>query len=351
MKNRYSLSFFSMGTLMSLVSYDDGAQPVLEKSALAVRELDRTLSRKNPESDLSRLNDGGWSNGLCGGPDSGARGRGCGWSNCESGAPGDDGGDSGDSGGWVRVDGDLRFALEEAVRFSEKTGGAYDPTLGLLSDLWSEAARKGVLPEPPEAEGLLPGRPASTERARVDLSRPDMVRLGEGVSIDLGGIGKGYAADRIMELCKGRISTGLFSLGTSSIAALGGRPDGEDWTVGLRLPEKNAFSCFGVLRLRDLHISTSGDYESEFTIDGNSYHHIIDPLTGYPADTDLRSVTIISESGAMSEAYSTACLVMGLEKARAFHQKEQTFEAVFLTKTQKAICTPGAQKLFTSNRR
>ena len=101
-----------------------------------------------------------------------------------------------------------------------------------------------------------------------------------------------------------------------------------------------------MIRLRNQFLSTSGDDQQCFVKDGRRYHHIFDKGTGYPSDKGLRSVTVIADSGAMSEAYSTAPHVMGLDAALEFQKCEGGFEAVFVTSDQRVVCTPGAQEIF-----
>ena len=171
-------------------------------------------------------------------------------------------------------------------------------------------------------------------------------RLGPGQSVDLGAIAKGYAAD---QLCKvfdaNEIPRALADLG-GNVLAWGDRPDGAPWRVGIQDPahpdDKNAL--VGVLEIVDSFAVTSGSYQRYFEQDGKRYHHIIDPATGYPADSGLTSVTLVagtgSGSGAMCDAYSTALFIMGEEKALDFWRSQlngSLFSLVLVTEDGRVV--------------
>ena len=128
--------------------------------------------------------------------------------------------------------------------------------------------------------------------------------------------------------------------------ALGTKPDGSAWRIGLQDVDGDEASYFGILSLRGLFLSTSGDYEQSFVRNGRRYHHILDKSTGFPADSGLRAVSVVAKNGALSEAYSTALFVMGLEKALEFQKITGSFEAVFVTSEKRVVCTPGLKRNF-----
>ena len=180
------------------------------------------------------------------------------------------------------------------------------------------------------------------------------VTLGAGQAIDLGGIAKGYTSDCVEAVFReNKIESGKISLG-GNVFVLGGKPDGADWRVGIRDPQdENALAA--VLTLRDAF--TSGGYERYFTENGNTYHHIIDPSTGYPADSGLLSVTVVAEAngpdfsgpgnGTMCDAFSTALFVMGEERALEFWQTGgYDFDLVLVTADGRVIITDGLSDRF-----
>ena len=135
----------------------------------------------------------------------------------------------------------------------------------------------------------------------------------DGVQIDLGGIAKGYTSSRIMDIYKEKgVTSGLVNLGGNA-QVFGTKPDDSLWRVAVQSPDSED-EYLGVLETKDKAIITSGGYERYFEKDGVRYHHILDPRTGYPADSGLMQVTIICDDSVIGDALSTACFVLGLDE-------------------------------------
>lgn len=131
----------------------------------------------------------------------------------------------------------------------------------------------------------------------------------EGMKIDLGGIAKGYTSSKVMDIFKENgISSAVISLG-GNVQTLNGKPDGSDWRVAVENPADTG-SYIGVLSIKDKAVITSGGYERYFKQDGKTYHHIIDPANGYPANNGLTSVTIVSDDGTLADGLSTSLFIM-----------------------------------------
>ena len=140
------------------------------------------------------------------------------------------------------------------------------------------------------------------------------VKLGKNMKIDLGGIAKGYTSSRVMQIFKDcGVTSGLVSLG-GNVQALGTKTDGTDWQIAIENPDKSS-DYIGVVSVKDKAVITSGGYERYFEKNGKTYHHILDPKTGYPAESGLKSVTIVSDNGTLADALSTSLFVMGKEDA------------------------------------
>ena len=156
------------------------------------------------------------------------------------------------------------------------------------------------------------------------------------MKIDLGGIAKGYTSSRIMDIFKENgITSGLVNLG-GNVQALGTKTDGSNWRVAVQSPDEA--------------VITSGGYERYFEQDGVTYHHIIDPKTGYPAENGLVSVTIVSSDGTLADGLSTSLFIMGEEKAAEFwkaHSDE--FEAILETDDGTIYVTEGLKDSFTTD--
>ena len=157
-----------------------------------------------------------------------------------------------------------------------------------------------------------------------------MLSLAEGVQIDLGAVGKGYTGDIVASLLKERgVTSALLDI-DGNIHMVGSRPDGSKWTLGIRNPF--ADGRVGVLEAEECAVVTSGGYERYFIgEDGERYWHILDPKTGYPAESGLASVTIISKEGRLCDVLSTAVYVMGLENAEEYWKENGGLEMLLVT--------------------
>lgn len=214
----------------------------------------------------------------------------------------------------------------------EKSGGAFDFTLGAVSDLWSF----GSDPHIPDSAGLADALSKSGYE-KINFA-DNVLEIADGAVLDFGAAGKGIALDEIRaSLADKRIKEAVVSVG-GSILLMGDK----EFTVGIRNPEGNSGSYIAKLHIPEGCVSTSGSYEQQFEENGRTYHHILDPETGYPVDNGLISVTIISESGILSDALSTACFVLGYEKGKTLAQGYGC-GAVFVTKDKK-VYVEGAEK-------
>ena len=172
----------------------------------------------------------------------------------------------------------------------------------------------------------------------------------EGMKIDFGGIAKGYTSTRLMDILQEQgISSALVNLG-GNVQALGDKPDGSKWKVGIQDPENNS-DLLGILSISDLAVITSGGYERYFEEDGKTYHHIIDTRTGYPADTGLLSVTIVMQDGTTADGLSTFLFAAGEEKAVEFWKEHYgEFEMILFTADERLLVTEDLRDIFTSDR-
>ncbi len=209
----------------------------------------------------------------------------------------------------VTVSADTFSLLEESLRIGRLTGGAFDPTISPLVSLWKQAAQRKRLPDKRELESAS----IRVDYRKVILDREAFsVRLLPPVSaIDLGGIAKGYAAEEAARLLLSRgVGSALVEPG-GDIFALGTKPGGKPWVVGVQNPfEESDFITR--LSVSDAAVVTSGNYRRFFEIEGRRFSHIIDPRTGWPADL-VPSVTVIAPHGAEADALATAVSVLGVD--------------------------------------
>ncbi len=220
--------------------------------------------------------------------------------------------------------------LNAAVSYSRTTDGAFDPTVFPVVEQWKEAADAVPVPE------------LKSVGFENIVITGQVAKLENGASLDLGGIAKGFAAQKSIELLQqAGVETALLSLG-GNVQTLGAKPDGSKWAVGIADPDAPSEHAAVVEFEGSMALVTSGGYQRYYDIGAERYHHIIDPKTGFPAENKLASVTILAKNGTMADAYSTALFVMGLEQAVDFWRHQTDFEAVFILKDGSLLATEGA---------
>ena len=239
--------------------------------------------------------------------------------------------------------------IARAKEYRDATNGAFDITIAPVMDAWGFTGDSFRVPEQSELDTLL--KKVNSDAIQMLGSPSDSVTLGEGQAIDLGGIAKGYTSDCVEAVFYDHeIENGKISLG-GNVFVLGTKPDGSDWRVGIKDP-RNESGLAAILSLRDAYAITSGGYERYFEENGKTYHHIIDPSTGYPADSGLLSVTVVAAdngpdwagagNGAMCDAFSTALFVMGEEQALDFWRNGgYDFDLVLVTEDGRVVITAG----------
>lgn len=243
---------------------------------------------------------------------------------------------------------ELKQDLISLLEVSERSNGAFDCTLGTLIRLWNMDAWSRA-----EEEGFIPPTKEEITEALIDAGYDkikitgDTIYLPSGIQLDLGAAGKGIACDRVAAFLAGKqVSGAVISVG-GSVVTYGAKPDGSPWRVAVVDP-LNPSSRLGILTLSgEWYISTSGGYERFVEADGIRYHHILDPATGYPADSGLAGVTIICHSGLLSDALSTACFVLGVEDGLALAESYGA-QALFVTTDGQLYMTSGMEELFSS---
>ncbi len=155
------------------------------------------------------------------------------------------------------------------------------------------------------------------------------VSLKNGAEIDLGGIAKGYIADKVAAYLKSQgVTSACINMG-GNVVTIGEKPGGRPWTIGVRDPKGTPDQSEEVLSLKDASVVTSGTYERFFLLDGTRYHHLLNPETGMPVQNGLASVTIVGERSALCDALSTACFVLGEDASRPILDQYGVF-AIFL---------------------
>lgn len=303
----HTRSFLSMGTTVTVTLYT-GDSAEAEAAFLTCRsilnELEALWANRDENSEISK-----WNGSAEGGP----------------------------------LDARTLTLLQTARSVSNATNGAFDLTVAPLVGLWETCGEENRLPRTEELTELLAHVGAPT----LTLTDQSLLKADPQTKIDLGGIGKGAAMSALIDYLKGTsIAGGLVSFG-SNVAVFGKKPNQKPFTVALRNP-KNTGGTVGKLMLAEGQVlSVSGDYERFVTIGETRYHHILDPKTGYPAQTGLASVAVIAKDGALADALSTALFVMGKEASQAFYKNgAYSFEAVFIESDGRVTLTDGLSDIW-----
>ena len=325
---------FAMDTYMEFTAYGKNSEKAVDAAIEEVQRLDELLSAQNNKSEVYALNE---------------RGN-------------------------LKVSADLAELIEQGKEIFQETDGLFDDTIYPVMKLWGFPTGEYYVPtkgEVQEALALVDGEkveiqtqdPAHTSGKDQDETKQkndnssekdktiSYVTLGPNQQIDLGGIAKGYTGQQLAELFESYgVSSALVSLG-GNIQAIGTKPDGSSWKVGIRDPEGGQQDYIGILSVKDKAVVTSGGYERYFEENGQTYIHIINPKTGYPAEGDLLSVTIVSKDGTLADGMSTALYIMGFEKACQFWQLHRDeFDVILITDDGKIHISDNLQKDFQSER-
>ncbi|MGM1047211.1 MAG: FAD:protein FMN transferase [Bacillota bacterium] len=239
----------------------------------------------------------------------------------------------------VQVSDQTFDVIQKAYDYTKQTEGRFNLAIGPLVTLWNIGNEGAHVPDQSKIDELIP----HSQYNQVELN-PDTreVYLKEkGMEMDLGGIAKGYSADVIAKyLTDNGFKSAIIDLG-GNVLALGQKPGGHKWTIGIQDPDLSRGNPIGNLKVENQTIVTSGVYERFFEEDGKVYHHILDSDTGYPVDNNLNSVTILTDSSIDADALSTSIFSMGLEKGLEFAEQLDKAEALFITKDKKVYITSG----------
>ena len=294
---------FVLGTVCSVTLFDQAEGRVYKEIFARIREIENLMSVNIPASDVSRVN--------------AAAGI----------QP-------------VQVHEDVYKVIERALHYAQISGGAFDPTVGPLVSLWGIGTENPRVPSPEEIEEVLPL--INWRNVEMDARERGVFLTRRGMSLDLGAIAKGYAADEAAAIAKrAGIKRAIIDLG-GNIVITGEKKDKSPWKVGVQNPNGQRNEYIGILQTAELSVVTSGVYERFFEENGGRYHHIFSPSTGYPADNGLLSVTIAAPNSMDADALSTTVFVLGYARGIALLDSMPETEAVFIFNDLSVRKTYGA---------
>lgn len=230
----------------------------------------------------------------------------------------------------VKVSKDTYYLFERALEFCDETNGAVDITIAPLLDIWgfTHDAKGNTLTDRKPSDLEIRQALKKVNYKKVKLYEDNRVKINEsGVQVDLGFIAKGFVADKLKEyLVENNVESAIISLG-GNVVVIGSKPDGSDYKIGIKDPD-NPEGIIDSISVSNKSVVTSGTYERFVEYDGVKYHHILNTNNGYPVKTDVKSVTIISDSSLEGDALSTICLILGEEKSKDILEKYNA-QAIF----------------------
>ena len=301
MKNSYAL-----GTIINLRAYGNKAEKAIDEAIEKLNDIDDKMSAFKEDSEISKINS-----------------------------------KAGTSSEEI-VSKDTYFVVKNAVEYSEILEGTFDPTIRPLVKLWSIGTKEEIIPEKLQIEETL--KLVNYKDVLLNESKHSIMLKQKKQALDVGGIAKGFAADEVRDVFyKHNIKSALIDLG-GNIFALGSKEDGSPWRVGIQNPFKPRGEYVGILSVKNKSVVTSGNYEKYFMKDGQRFHHIIDPKTGYPSQSKIISATIISDNSIDGDGLSTGIYILGIEKAMKIIEGIPGIEAIFITEDKKIYRTSGINK-------
>lgn len=306
-ENRHEATSFAMDTVMTFtVIHEDGEELIIDAEQ-EIRRLENLLSVTLDGSEIKQINENAGKEP-------------------------------------VRIPTETLELLQTSKDLGAETGNAFDIAIYPIVKAWGFTEEEQSVPPQETIDQLLP----LTDLNDLILDKENSTAYleKEGMAVDLGGIAKGYASDSVKALLKGKgVESALLSLG-GNICTIGNKPDGSPWKAVVQNP-LDANDYVGLLEISDTCVITSGGYQRYFEENGKQYHHIINPATGWPAESGLLSVTIVCDSGTKADALSTALFVMGLEDALEYWKTQDDFEAIFVTTDGEVVATEGLKDSFT----
>lgn len=245
----------------------------------------------------------------------------------------------------VKVSKDTLNVIKTGIEMGDLSGGMFDITIGRVSSLWNFTGDDPKVPQQSDLNEALQTvgyKNIVIDGSSVQLKNPQ-------AQLDLGGVAKGYIADRVCDYLEDQgVERAVINLG-GNVAVLGDKAKDTPWNIAIERPYSDRTEMMGYVSVKDATVVTSGIYERKFEQDGVLYHHVLDPHTGYPVDTDLEAVTIRAAKGnsGFCDGLSTVCLMLGKDKAQALigtlqtEHPEMKLEAAFIDKNDNMTQTGG----------
>ena len=299
---------FALDTAITLKVYGSKRAQVLKKLEDKINELDEVLSTGKETSEVSRLN----------------------------------------RSGVAVLSPTVANLIKRSLGIYKKTDGLFDITIYPLMELWGFPTKDYRVPSDKEIKEKL--KNVGSDKIVFDEETREISFKNKGMEIDFGGIGKGYITDELVKiLTDEKVESAIINLG-GNVFGFRKKPDGSLWNIAIRDPNEPD-KYMAAIRLEDSAVITSGGYERYFEENGVIYHHILDPRTGKPSDSGLKSVSIISKDGTLADALSTSLFIMGEEKAvKYWKENGSNFDILLMTNDNRLLVSAGIKdKVISDN--
>ncbi len=300
----FSDTRFMLGTYVTIQILDHGSKELLDEAFNLLISIENSMSTKIESSDISLLN-------LNAGKKA------------------------------VQVTNDTAYVLNKALYYGEISNGKFDISIGPLVNLWNIGNGAFEVPKLKDITESL----KFIDYTKINIKN-NIVSLAPNMSVDLGAIAKGFAADKVSDLLvQNRVNSAIINLG-GNIKVLGSKQTGDPYNIGIQNPFDTRNEYLGILSIIDKSVVSSGDYERYFEVDGKRYHHIFDKTTGFPVETDVSSVSVITPLGIDGDALSTIFFSMEVEEGFKLARQLGHISLIYVTKNKEVYLSKNIEENF-----
>ncbi|RXI46331.1 FAD:protein FMN transferase [Clostridium tetani] len=298
---------YLLDTLIQLKVYGKNSEKATNEAMDAISDIDDIMSPTKPTSDVVKINNNA-------GKD------------------------------FVKINENTLEVIKTSIKYSKLSKGNFDITVGPLVKLWGIGTENARVPSKEEIDTTL--KLINYENVLIDEKNKSIKLKSPKEAIDLGGIAKGFAGDKAREILENKgIKSAYLNLG-GNIVTIGNKTDGTPWNIGIQDPLSDRGEYFGIVRVSNKSVVSSGNYERFFIKDNKRYHHILNTKTGYPSESGILSSTIISDKSIDGDALSTITFILGLEKSMEIIENIDGVDAIFVTTDKKVHTTSNIAKDF-----
>ena len=296
-----------MGTAIKVTLYNGGSEEILDKVFDRILEIENLVSINKENTELTNLNE-----------NAGIK--------------------------TVKLSETSYDIIKKGIHYSQISQGGYDVTIGPLVKLWSIGLPEAKVPNKDEIEETI--KNIDYSKVTMNDETKEVFLEESNMMLDLGSIAKGYVADEVASMLKEEnVDQAIIDLG-GNIYALGLKNGDTNWKIGIQNPFDSRGEVVGVLEVTDKSVVTSGIYERFIEKDGVKYHHILNPKTGYPFETSIAGVSIISDKSIDADALSTLVFTKGVKEGLEFVESLENIDAIFITNDKKVYSTSGVKDNF-----